>query len=192
MKTYDEAEYANNRLKETIVRLRDGTPIQINSIRGIREVLYLNLATQDGGVCSLEELNIDPVPLGYCNIQTHCSYLVRMPMRQDWKQGLRSNSLRDIAGRRVEVNFSYLVPTIIGKFPSFSDAIDRMKAKSKNPFNTSKAKPKSIAFNRDFCVKEENLIEYKGVFTVGVYTNSGGYDLKDRFGWVEDCLKLAM
>lgn len=192
MKTYDEAEYASSRLKETIVRLKTGIPIQILSIRGVNEVVYSNLATSDNGVCTLQDLNIDPVPLGYCNIKTYCSYLVRMPMRQDWKQGLRSNSLRDVAGRRVEVSYSYLVDTILGKFPSFKDAIDKMTTKSKNPFNTSVTKPKSVAFNRDFCIKEEGLLEYKGVFVVGTYTKSGGYDLKERFGWVEDCLKLAM
>lgn len=192
MKTYEEADYANNRLKETIVRLKDGKPILILSVRSEQEIVYSDLSQDCSGVCTLSDLNIDPVPLGYCNINNLSRYLVRMPMRQDWKQGLRSNSLRDIAGRRVEIQYKYLVDTIMGKFPSFKAAIDRINDKPKNPFREKDGKILSIAFNRDFCIKEENLIEYKGVFVVGTYTKNGGYDLKDRFGWVEDCLKLAI
>lgn len=193
MKTYDEAEYANNRLKESIVRLKNGTPIHIQNIRSEREVIYNELTLDsDRKVCKLEDLDINPVPLGYCNVKTYCLYLVRMPMRQDWKQGLRSNSLRDVHGRRVDTRYEHLVDTIVGKFPSFKDSISRILEKSKNPFKLEGQSTKSIAFNRDFCLKEENLLEYKGVFIVGTFNKNGGYDLKERFGWVEDCLKLAI
>jgi hypothetical protein len=193
MKTYDEADYANNRLRDTLVRLKDGTPIQILIIHSSTQVVYMNLLNKQEKICTLADLNIDPVPLGYCNAGQSCTYLVRMPMRQDWKQGLRSNSLRDINGRKVDINIYTIAQTIIGKFPSFSEAIDKvLNTTSKNPFNTEARKPKAVAFNRDFCVKEDKLLEYKGVYIVGTFNSNGGYDLKDRFGWVEDCLKLAI
>ena len=191
MKTYEEADYANNRLRETVVRLKDGTPIQIIVILNSDTVNYIDLLNRKEGICKLSDLNIDPVPLGYCNTQSKCTYLVRMPMRQDWKQGLRFNSLRDINGRKVDFNYYTIAHTIMGKFPSLSECIDKFSNTSKNPFNTDQRNIKSIAFNRDFCIKDGELLEYKGVYVVGTISKNG-YKLKERFDWVEDCLKMAI
>ena len=87
---YDTAEYANSRLAETIVRIGD-VPIYVVCVRAGMVVEYTILDSDDDSVhtCKLEELNLEPVPLGYFNTHKSAYYASRQPRRDDWRQGLR-------------------------------------------------------------------------------------------------------
>lgn len=195
---YEEADYANNRLRETVVRLKDGTPILIHECRSDR-VSYSPLKVWDDRedmeikTCKMKDLDIDPVPLGYCNIQGKALYVTRMPMRQDWKQGLRKNNICLSNGQKFPASIGTLADTIRGNYPSFTEAIMKLKTSvNKNPFNRSLDKPTSIGFARDFSVLDKGEVQYKGILSVGKYNDNGDFDIFDKFYWVEDSLKLAV
>lgn len=115
MQSYNEVEYAKTRLLETIVSYK-GLPVLVESIdsSGLVEFKYIKDLRESS--CSLNELDINPLPLGYCNYNRYAFYLTRMPMRQDWKQGLRNRNIL-IADRGARFDFPYEVlhSTIVGE-----------------------------------------------------------------------------
>jgi hypothetical protein len=92
----DNIEYAKKRLCNTLVRLKDGSPffvIKILSDESKEKTCVGYVAGNFVQTCSTNDLDLTPVPLGFVNFVSDCSYAKRRPMRRDWKQGLSMNSL---------------------------------------------------------------------------------------------------
>lgn len=127
---YDTAEWANAKLHGTIVRLEDGTPIYVikcfTADDGKIGVVYRLLRTDQHRECLLENLNLEPVPLGYVNHTAGSAiYIARLPLRQDWKQGLRHGNYV-IKGRgTAQLNEVSLLACITGQFHDLKACIDR-------------------------------------------------------------------
>ena len=81
MKNYTNVAYAQSRLVGTIVRVK-GKAAYIDNISAKR-VTYTDWITGGAEEAKPEEMDITPVPLGYCNTQRTTPYLVRYPVRQD-------------------------------------------------------------------------------------------------------------
>lgn len=90
-----------------------------------------------------ENVNVEPVPLGYVNLDTESIYVQRIPDRR-WKQGLCEDGLHAIGRasliREVFRNGACLADTILNIYPSLEMALDTIQ----HP------QAISIAFSRKF------------------------------------------
>lgn len=186
MRVYDEVEYAKTRLLNTIVRYKD-KPISVADISANGLVSFYYIDTEKVGNCQLKDLNLDPVPLGYVNTDKNSYYAVRMPMRNDWKQGLRDTNIRSWDGTKIlsYVNWFHISKTIQGEFTPYKGCLKM----------TTEGKSKSQAFGRNFAlVRNEEKIDtpqlfFKGKFNVGVVSGKKPI-LEDKFGWLSEMLEL--
>ena len=172
----DDLEYAQGRLIGTIVRYK-GKPIRI------ADVFY----DDDGEMCftgrtatgivetSLDLLDLEPIPLGYVNYQECAYYLVRKPMRNDWRQGLRPGNFTFI-GREgfFELPLKELTDTCLNNYPTFTEARTSIKDGAE-----------SVAISRHFAIDSQNNFLYKSRVV-------GSYDqlitLKESFNHLSELL----
>lgn len=174
-------EYANSRLTETIVRLK-GEPVYVYNVRNGMKVQYGVLKDLDTILeCQLEELDLHPVPLGYCNYNKLASYLSRVPMRRDWRQGLRRGNFVSLSG--IDANripYESLRQAILGDYPTFTAAVEAV------------GKVKSIAWHRHWAVNINGQVLYKGgVRPVGKIEN-GQVVLDSRYMYLTEALKESL
>lgn len=184
---YDDVEYAKQKLIHTVVRV-DNEPVMVMDMGGGHVLIqYLKDGTEKTVLYST--LDITPVPLGYMNTPTKTVFICRRPMRQDWRQGLRSQNLVDLTGRSVEWDNVSLHNTIVGRYPTLEQAIDYFQENkdTRNPFAVQKTKDKT-AFSREFALRSNGNIEYKGLFNVGKIRN-GRPVLEDEFLWLSETLE---
>lgn len=100
---YQDADYAISRLLETIV-LFGNTAVKV---RGVDEDLDCSVKEVISGkthTVPLAELNVNDLPLGFCidEESSRLKYVVRKPMRRDWRQGLRRSNCIDLLGRGID------------------------------------------------------------------------------------------
>lgn len=177
----DDHEYANSRLIETIVRLK-GEPVYIHRVGIGMKVDYSTLDAMDElKKCTTEELDLKPVPLGYCNYNKHACYLTRMPMRRDWRQGLRRGNFTSLSGSDANrIPYDVLRQCILGDYPTFAGAVEAVK------------KVKSMAWHRHWAVDSELQILHKGgVRPVGVMEN-GQIVLSSKYQYLKEALKESL
>jgi hypothetical protein len=184
MKGYDNALYAGSRLDQTVIR-KDKTPILVQSCEDNSMGIIVNwkgIMETGYGVDYLHDLNLNPVPLGYVNHNDTVTYMTRMPMREDWKQGLRDRNITTADGFNNELSYKQIGHTIMGNFPKFSKVLEGVCS---NAF--------CMAFDRDFVVTREGKIGYKGSFIIGkVDLISGSINIDDSFSWVREAFEEAM
>lgn len=184
MDKYVEPEYAATRLNETIVRL-NGVPIMVTRVDEDGTVVGYYLNSLRSLVTTLNEIDINPVDLGYCNREVgEAIYLTRAPMREDWRQGLRHNTLRTSDGRRADyITLSELGRTIEGSFPTMMVALGRVMSKAIN----------SLAFSRDWAFNNQAdgdvIANYKGMSVGLVDPRSLTITLAPRFNWLNETLE---
>ena len=178
MNMYDDIVYARSRLLETVVMYQD-IPVVVDDIQGDNAYLR-RLGEGEPIFASVKDLNINPVKLGYLNDGHRALYLTRTPMREDWRQGLRSRSIRAIGydGLHYEPAPVSLKHTILGIYPMLSECISFVKI----------GIMESMAFSRNFAVKGDNILTYKGKWDVGTITDTKDYTLSPKFDWVRETL----
>lgn len=206
---YDDIDYARTRLLNTVIRDNNGEPIMVRDL-GYDEdddgiILIFNFLSDPYsayGRINLYEANLKPVPLGYLNTSYGSShYLSRIPVREDWRQGLRPNNM----GVQSKYNFSdnnmysetifmeflpQLGKVIRGEYPSFEESLDRVVNQ----------KYEHVAFSRKFSIYrglvDDNKFPliYKGTHIIGNITKDGKidkiYDDKKYLSeYLEECLE---
>lgn len=183
MRTYDEPAYANDRLAGTIVRL-GGKAIKIKAISAGGETSFSFLVSGRPGVCLLKDIDITPVPLGFVNFRGLAHYLSRCPVRKDWKQGLRTHTMRFSDGLFAEdVPYKQIGCTIEGDYPALKDAITAL-----NQGNVAK-----MAFCRNFAIDAGKKLYYKAIGEVGelIDLKDKRYRLNDNHKWIQETLEEA-
>lgn len=182
---YDTVEYARSRLNDTVI-MYQGNPFLVQTItrreQGGKLVVVGMLIEREAPMeVFLEDCDIKPVSLGYVNYNKKAFYTMRMPMRRDWKQGLRYLNLIDVDGRQFNgVGYSVFVNTIKNHYPSFQNAVKSL------------SNCRSMAFHRDFCIDENYNIIYKGLFTVAKYEEGdiGSFTIQKE--WIREALDEAV
>jgi hypothetical protein len=183
---YNDIQYANNRLVGTIVSYK-GKPVLINELgNAFASIMYL----KDGKTETVnynKDFDLTPVPLGYSNYKGLSLYLARIPMRKDWKQGLRTTTTRCLFNGEIyegQVPFSELHKTIVGDYPTLDKAIEHVKL----------PQIKSMSFSRAFAIDKALDIWYKGRSAIGKIVNpkTHEYSLKDEFFWARETLEEAL
>lgn len=149
----DNLDYARGRLEGTVVMLF-GEPIEVKEIDYDGAVRVRRLKDPDEYFyCNLSDLDlVGQNKLGYVNYGPGAYYLMRKPLRNDWRQGLRMSNVcfqgEEGFGR---FPFNELRDTILGNYPSFVEASGRINS---GPCYR-------VAFSRCFALGDGNKIYYK-------------------------------
>lgn len=192
MRNYDNEAYAINRVVGTFVRHKDGTAIEVLQIID-RQVVAKELISGKDRVFPYNELDINPVPLGYANLQGGVvTYLARSPMRNDWKQGARWKNLRWIDFGKEEAPFRDKIPnkilgaTIHGIYPSFNDTVKALVG--------GKGKIFSKAWHRHFAMDVDWNIFHRGKYLIGKMVDPARreYKLDDDYWWTKEALEESL
>lgn len=179
----DDWDYANSRLAGTVVRLAD-EPVFVHYIG---EDMIAKLCKLSSLHEPFEEkadlLNLQPVPLGMCNFSGKANYLARIPMRKDWKQGLRKENFMSHSGiPHVLIPPDVLGLTIQGKYPSFDECVASFKD----------AEVVSVAWHRHWAITRTFDLMYKDEYEpVGKYID-GIYVLNDGFKHLQEALEESL
>lgn len=190
MRNYDSEAYAVNRIVGTFVRHKDGTAIEVISIQD-KQVVSKELLTNKERIFPYNELDINPIPLGYANTNGAAIYLVRSPMRNDWKQGARWKNLRWIEPGR-EDNLSDRVPTKVlanvvhGLYPSYGDTVKALTGGKDRIF--------SKAWCRHFAMDVNWNIFHRGKYLIGKMLDPvrREYKLNDDYWWTKEALEESL
>lgn len=187
MEPYSEAEYAQAKLGGTIVRYGN-IPVTVLSVSQDGTVIYSVLGSEEHGQCKLKQLDINPVPLGYANLNKSVLYICRRPMRQDWRQGLRKQNMTCPENISINVQPGTLHNVIKGIYPSYDECVEKLG------HYTS---VQGIAFNREFAIRRlpeipDFRLEYKGFLTCGGVAKNGRIDLFEPYFWLDEVLTLAV
>lgn len=180
----DDYEYANSRLAGTVVRVGE-EPVMVDVIRPdlIAEVSFLE-NFGDVVEVKLSELNLTPVPLGMCNTFRTVSYLSRLPMRRDWKQGLRkSNFICAYTGQPELIKPADLCTVIKGQYPTLKECYDKVAIKADGK--------QSLAWHRHWAVSSERVI-YKTFGFVGTIDRDLNITLNKEFEYLYQALEESI
>ena len=210
---YDTSDYAASRLVDTIVRIGQD-PVRIISVNDLAAIEVESLIRARRKRVNFNELNLEPVQLGYVNYQGQAVYACRMPKRNDWRQGLRydnmyfsyHNATADIGvARPVDSDDRHTLhvsegptPPIrrrrpSGSRPSWSSIYQTIRGNYPS-IESCLEKIKSVdsvAWSRDFAMincGERVDIGYMGDFIVG-HVDNGNIVLDKKFEYLEERLK---
>lgn len=176
---YDCSEYAESRLSETIVRKGD-MPVRVLEVDGDFSCSVRDELGELGVFAvGIEELNLKSPPLGFVNTRSGCEYLVRRPMRRDWRQGVRSNSVVS-TGTGNQAMMRDIAACIKGDYPSIKEA--RGMVRSGN----------AVAVSRDIALTKHLAsvrVVYKWYGVVGVLTKNNTFKVKKAFKHVAPLLE---
>lgn len=154
----DDWDYANSRLAGTVVRL-DGEPVFVHSINpGMVGVLAKLNDLYNSFEADAKALDLVPVPLGMCNFREQAHYLSRVPLRRDWKQGLRKENFHSETVHVQLIPPEILRAVIVGEYPTLEECFAMM----------AKKKIKSAAWHRHWAITSENELLYKNEGCVGI------------------------
>lgn len=177
----DDWSYANSRLGETIVRLK-GVPVYIFQVGPGMSVKYSKLEEIDNpSFCLVDDLDLKPVPLGYCNYNKNACYLARIPMRRDWRQGLRRGNFASLSGHAAErIPYDTLGQVILGDYPTYKACLDAVR------------KVKSIAWHRHWAVDNGLQVFYKGATRPVGNVVDGVVQLNSRSHYLAEALSESL
>jgi len=195
---YDDARldvgYISNRLNDTVVRDDKGRLIQFLGLTGdgqrgaakLSEVEATVRYVDTGHSCHLrlDRMVFETPRLGYISYDGRAMYVARLPLRRDWRQGLRKENLTVLSsGKLLGYPSHDYRPLVVpvqkrGSYPTVEECLDRVE----DYYD-------SQAFHPDFAVDSKARLMYKGT-VVGGY-GSNGFELSEEYKWVEESLDNA-
>lgn len=171
--------YAASRLVDTVVMLGD-VPVYIMGINADCTVNYSDLGGTRGGVCNLDDLNLTPVKLGFVNHKGSAYYIVRKPMRRDWRQGMRLCNVT-CTNKPIPRDMSLvdIQNTIVNNFPT----LDEVKGQFKSGANWG-----SLAWCRLFALNRRGQLLHASD-VVGYYNKeTDKFVLKEEYQYLNEAL----
>ena len=159
---YKDVDYARMRLNGTIIR-HNAKPVYIQDVWMGDEGILCSHRPIAGTVITthpLKEYDLTPLPLGNVNYRGVSSYMSRLPLRHDWRQGSRGANTRVVnQGFRSNPGASvdYLLKSkslsrcIENNYPTFEECLDTL----------GNEEATGVAFSKVF-----NLTEGKGTYNL--------------------------
>ena len=176
----DDYNYADSRLNGTVVRL-NGEGFYVLSVHrgGTVAGKMLKHLAEDGKHMEVHvmDLDVSSPPLGFVNYEGYACYVVRIPRRDDWRQGLRSRSLKSLTGINMrDMSLRHLTQCIEDVYPTLEEA--RVMAKDRH----------SVAWHRHWAIAGDGELFYRSMGVVG--SMDGGLEMEYDFlqGELEDAL----
>lgn len=175
----NDYRYAISRLEGTIVR-HGNVPVIVEGWEEEAEkdgMFYVReLGKDQNKLVKFEELNLTPVPLGYVNFAGRANYMVRKPMRNDWRQGMRASNCTTLNGMPTNrIPYEEVGKTILNQYPSLEKAIEMVR------------RVHSVAFHREWAVFHSGTVYYKGKKKVG-FIDNGKVVLNEEYTYLAEAL----
>tara|TARA_R110000823_G_C15952958_1_gene502519 strand:+ start:5938 stop:6477 length:540 start_codon:yes stop_codon:yes gene_type:complete len=155
---YDCEEYAASRLLDTLVRFR-GKAVKVLCVFHDMTCDIYHMSGGWRAKVHLDDLDLRSPPLGFVNKGSGCMYIARKPMRHDWRQGVRPNSVIDVR-QNYRPSFESIAKCIDGEFPTITKA-----------FSMLSGDYKEVALSREFSItrnRGKHMINYKWYGKVAV------------------------
>lgn len=128
---YDDVDYARTRLNETIVMSTDGKAAYIHNLYVEDNIMSAQCSLVDGGdtkMIKLDDLTLRGFKLGYLNRNGKAIYIMRVPKRRDWRQGLRNNNVVGfVKQRRCNISNQTIMEALEATYPSLDKAISMLQ-----------------------------------------------------------------
>jgi hypothetical protein len=182
MYTNDNVDYARQRLVETIITYKGKAHqvLDVKKARGNKPLVITSTEVLSGDIINddIDNYDLTPVKLGFVNANEAVGYIVRKPMRNDWRQGLRAQQvyIPYASSPNFFVDFRDVARTIEGIFPTIEEIYEQEK-----PMR---------AFSRDFSMNKAGEIYYRAFGKVGNFLDrTRNFLLDAKFFWVEERLK---
>ena len=179
--------YAQSRIQETIVRIaKTGEPVYVLRVEltGLCTVVPIekDWGNPDNNILvPIDDLDLHPVPLGYINCRGQAVYTMRIPMRRDWKQGLRQQNCWSSGPMLYQLPMSSLKNCIMNKYPTFERACKDVNV------GVDRGRRKAIAWHRSWAVSTGGIVYYKNYEQVGSL-NDGEVQLFKSFSYLKEAL----
>ena len=179
----DDRNYTAMRLENTVVRdKKEGVLVTVVDVYETPEGLMAivnpfgnNKARYETLLC---DLDLSSPPLGNVTYKETVVYVARLPLRNDWRQGLRRENLVYVFEGRL---YKYLLPSlsvlktpVYNKYPTYKKCLGKNKA-----------------FSRTFSLDKEGNIWYKCRDIVG-HDFLGTPKLDEKYTWLEEALQDAL
>lgn len=125
---HKEPSYAKSRLSGTVIK-HNNQPLYVQNVGGA-EVYVQNTITGEEFSVGLEEISVEPTPLGVVNTKIGAYYCVRVPSRY-YKQGINNENIftrKILSGRMSQVSFTSrpFGKTVIGDYPKIDETLDEL------------------------------------------------------------------
>jgi hypothetical protein len=186
----NDAKYAASRIVNTYLPLKENNELvyianlicaKDNSLDKSTIIGYDRKGRMEVNL-SINDFKFSVGKLGYVNSEYEgASYLVRIPLRRDYKQGLRANqlglqrntSLSSISSDWLTDNSAKISDCLAGKYNTVDNIIELVEEVDHD-----------IAFSKNFAISEKYNLLYKG-FTVGKVTKDDKLKLDFKFNFLE-------
>lgn len=202
-----EAAYAASRINGSLVMLGnsivevDGTYSGINAddyydricveyeidrekflgVRGSNFIVGIDHTNGTRIIAKLSDINISPPVIGYVNFGSRAKYVVRTPLRNDWRQGFRYASLMVVdqinGDEGCDVPYSAISDSVNKKFPKYFDCLQQV---------STKPKIESRAWHNHWAINNKSLLLNKGR-VVGIIKD-GMPKLEDKYSYLQESL----
>lgn len=179
----NDLNYSRSRLENTIVSHKTRGPVVICEFQSFDHIIVRSIKENDGIIVSFDELDLVPVKLGMVDYNNSAIFTCRLPLRNDWRQGLRNNNFRSYrvatTARVRNPEYGYLYSCITNQYKKLHDIIELIN---------SGVGIKSLS--REFALSE-NKIYYKNRGEVGTFKYKNKtikYELNKSFTWLEELL----
>lgn len=177
----DDWDYADTRLATTVVR-HAYKPFLVNRVDagGVVRGQYLDEKLPRTTHVPLDQLQLTPVSLGFVNTEEGACYVVRIPKRNDWRQGLRRGTMRSLTCKPTEaISLRDLSDTIKGIYPTIEACRNIVPHTG------------TVAWCRNFCITNDGGIMYKNLGIVGRFAGAE-FRLSDEFSYLQEALEDSL
>jgi len=167
-------DYAETRLRNTIVKTVYNTVVLIENFSYDEGKFYCtDILAKAGLHLDLEELDMNPVELGFVNSPNNTDYISRMPSRH-YKQGLTAQTYKGgVYPNKNTFATASMAMCILGIYPKLIDCVE----------SVSCGEAVSRGFSRNFSVSntgEDNVLTFRGDYVGAVHFNSDNGLLQNR------------
>lgn len=173
---YDDHNYANSRIMDTIV-MHKSIPVRVVGVKHNMEVIVTSPLKRKGGrrmVVPCSELNLLNFRLGFLNRDGRAYFLARRTLRYDWRQGLRPANV--YSQGMDEVDYKDIAKVLLQRYPSFQSALLAVREGAD-----------SMAWCQDFMIDKKHDIYWR-FDHVGVFA-AGEVVLCAKFTFLKECLE---
>lgn len=183
--------YAQTRIQGTILRLLEtGEPVYVMHVTAAGTCTCIPIEKDwnnpaEGQKCHVDQLDMHPVPLGYVNCAGDATYLMRIPMRRDWKQGLRQENCWSSGRHFSDIPMKDIKNCIMNKYPTFNRAIKDVQN------GTARGRQKTIAWHRNWAIRTDGIVLYKNNEAVGNLKDDG-VELTSSYWYLKEALQESM
>jgi len=174
-----DGNYANSRLADTVVSLL-GKLVMVRHVTDDCIAHCQDLVSGEDMEVNLDELDVKPRKLGWVN--THklsCHYLARIPLRQDWRQGMRERNIRFINSdlRVCDIGFGGLIDCLQKPYPTFEECVRKVSNGHK-----------SAAWSCEWAIDRTFKVLWRGNRIVGGLTPNKKPKLAKRYAYLKESL----